>query len=215
MPNVPIRMTIAVAAAALLAACNRGQANSASDSANGALSDTGMPSAMAPANSASTALGSGAMAGAPTSPDAGVLSAVADEDSAEILVARLAETKATSASVKTYARQLATDHAKGLKAADSLASTLSLSAPAMGAKVSGASTVLARLNAMPKGMAFDTAFVNQEVSDHQSDLPNIQQDTTTAQSTAVKALLKKQIGQMRTHLNRGKTIQTELAKKHG
>ena len=226
---------LAVAALALMMGCKK-NSQGASDSANGAVSSS---AAMTPADSAAVApvdsnamvapgtsaalpgtpplpSDTGSMAAmpstSPTSGDAGILASAADDDSSEVIVARFAETMATSPSVKAYAHMLVTDHQKGLHEVNATNTKLSFQPPTYSSKVANANSVIGQLRAMPKGKAFDTAFVNMEVADHQTAISATRQNVTAAQAPAVKTAMRSQVATIQKHLDRGKELQGELAK---
>ena len=120
---------------------------------------------------------------------------------------------AARASVKEYARMLVTDHERALHAIDSTASKLSFGTPMMSSQVAGTDNVIGQLRAMPKGLAFDTAFVNLMVIGHQTAIATARQNESSAQKPEVKAAIHKEIATMQRHLDRAKALQAELEKK--
>lgn len=215
-------VSLAVAALALTVGCHPNNGSASTDSANGSVSSSpGIPSdstAMAmPQVSAAIPstmpVDTGAISSsAPgSSSDAAILSTAAGADSAEILVGRFVETMATKPSVKDYARMLVTDHSHDLRQVDSTSSTLSFGTPMVSTQVA-ANNLIAQLRATPKGVAFDSAFVNAMVTGHKAALITARKNESAAHNLQVKAALRKQIAIMQKHLDRGEALQTELAK---
>lgn len=62
-----------------------------------------------------------------------------------------------------------------------------------------------------KGTAFDTAFVNHEVEDHQQDIEDAKAMTGAARNAEVKAMLEKELSELQKHLD----IARRLVKKGG
>lgn len=242
MSHVRNGVSLAVAALALTVGCSKKSGSSASDSANGAVSSSAAPSpdtsAMAQPNSTAftppidstatkasrvsaalpgtkpmdTGMAHSSASSSASSSDATILSTAADVDSAEVMIARFAETKATRPSVKTYAHMLVMDHEHALHAVDSTASKLSFGTPMVSGQVAGASGIIAQLRTEPSGITFDTAFVNLMVSAHRTALATAQHDERAARKTSVKDDLREEVATMQKHLDRGIALQAELAK---
>jgi putative membrane protein len=198
----------AVALPALVVAMVSAACSSTKDKA----SDT----AAAPASAAATAQ---PVAGDTTQPkrdstasnklsDANILAAEANGDSAEVVIAGLAKTKATSPAVRAYAALLVSDHSKGLAATHALAQKLAITPQAAPQDTTTQSTahVLDRLNGIPKGKAFDTAFVNHEIQDHQQDIQDAQTMSGAATNPEVKNFIDKSLPELNKHLDRAQKI---------
>src|SRR5262249_44800274 len=67
------------------------------------------------------------------------------------------------------------------------------------------------LKAIPKGAAFDTAYVNHEVAYHQAVLSTAQAAQTAAQNQELKDLIAKAIPVIQAHLTKVQDIQTKLS----
>ncbi len=166
---------------------------------------------------AATAESGAAPAGASQSPvepaqfsDANIVFKSAAGDSAEVEIATLAEGKATSAAVKSYAATLVSDHGKGLKEVHALAtkSAITPDMPAGDTTVLATSHVMERLQGIAKGAAFDTAFVNHEVEDYQQDIKDAKAMAGAAKNAQVKGMLEKELPELQKHLD----IAQQLAK---
>lgn len=194
-----------VGAIALLVACSK-RDNYATDSAAGGVGATTTPAAAPlPAPPPST-----------TMTDPNIVAKLATADSGEIKVAKLAQTKAASAPVKAYARELVTDHTNHVKELAALKAKASSSAewknaepaPATDNTKQEADQEYSALQAIPKGLAFDTAFVNREVEDHDKVLNELK--SLQPQNPDLKALIDKTIPVIQRHLDKAKDLQSKL-----
>jgi putative membrane protein len=140
--------------------------------------------------------------------DANILAAEAGGDSAEVVIAGLAKTKATSPAVRAYAALLVSDHSKGLTATHALAQKLSITPQPAPQDTTTQSTghVLDRLNGIPKGKDFDTAFVNHEIQDHQQDIQDAHTMSSAATNPEVKNFIDKSLPELNKHLDRAQKI---------
>ena len=169
------------------------------------MSDTG---AMAGMN----ATPSGA-AGMANMSDANILAVVSLANSNEIGGAKLAQTKATSADVKSFAAEMIKDHSAMQADADKLARQLNITPeapPSAEQMKSEAKATSDSLKAAAKGKAFDTQYVNGEVREHESVLANLKQFEATTQNAQLKDLLGKAIPKVQQHLDRARQLQTAL-----
>ena len=64
---------------------------------------------------------------------------------------------------------------------------------------------------MPKGAAWDKAYIDNEVAVHQSVLNLLQTASTAAQDTSLKALIAKAQPTIQAHLEKAQSIQSKLA----
>lgn len=194
-----------------LVACRSGK-ETTNDSAAGAVGATTSSYGMAGASTGATAA-----AQPPVSPssynDAQILGALQGADSAEIEIAKLAEQKATNPGVKSFARMLVADHGKGASQAKQIAKdSLSAQTPPGDTTATATTHFLDRLGSTAKGMAFDTAFVNHEVEDHQHDIDDAKQMVDAAKNPQVKQLVQKTLPVLQKHLDRAKALQEQFSK---
>lgn len=193
---------LALLGAALVAGCSSKEKTADSTSATTAMTTT---TAMTPAP-ADTAKPAAADPSHFT--DANILAMEITGDSGEVAIATMAKGKATSAAVRSYAGMLATDHAKGMKEATAVATKASItpSAPAGDTTVQAIGNAMTRLQAMPKGADFDSAFVNHEISDHKQDIADANAMKGAAQNADVKALVEKSLPELQKHLDRAQKL---------
>jgi putative membrane protein len=186
-------------ALALIVACSK-RDNYATDSAAGGVGATTTPAAAPPpAPPPST-----------TMTDANIVAKLSMADSAEVKLARLAETKAKAAPVKAYARELATDHSNHLKELAALEKKASLNpaAPSNDNSKQEADQTYSNFQSMAKGLAFDTAFVNHMVADHEKVLSDVK--ALSPQNADLKALIDKTVPTLQKHLDKAKDLQGKL-----
>lgn len=140
--------------------------------------------------------------------DANILAKEAAGDSAEVVIARLAQSRATSPAVRAYAAMLIADHSRSLGEVHALARQVAITpqAPVQDTTVQETAHVLERLRGTPKGTAFDTTFVNHEVEDHQHDIADAHSMRAAAQQAKVKALVEQSLPALQKHLDRAQQI---------
>lgn len=194
---------------ALVVACSKGD-NYATDSAAGGVGATTIPAAAPlPAPPPSTVL-----------TDAGIVAKLAAADSHEVKLAKLVQTKATNAGVKSYARLLVTDHTNHAKELAALEQKAKSSAEWR--NTDQATTQAAtedvkrqtqeefdRFQSLPKGAAFDTAFVNHAVTEHEKVLSEVR--SLQPQNADLKALIDKTVPALQKHLDRAQALQKQLS----
>ena len=191
-----------VCAAILIAGC----------AGNGDKSNTDSTSTATSATSASPASSTPDSANTPVDPahytDPNILAKEITGDSGEVAIATMARDKASSAAVKRYAELLVSDHSKGQKEATELAKNVSISPQtARGDTTTQAiAHAMTRLQGLAKGAAFDTAFVNHEVEDHQQDIKDAQAMSGAANNAQVKALVEKSLPELRKHLDQAQKL---------
>lgn len=167
------------------------------------MSDTG---AMAGANA-------NASANTAAMNDANILSVISMANSNEIGAGKAAQEKATNGDVKSYANDMVKDHTAMQGEADKVAKAAGITAepPANADQMKAhASAEMDSLKAAAKGNAFDTAYINAQVNDHQMVLDHLKQFQTSAQNAQLKDLVTKAIPKVQQHLDRAKQIQTKL-----
>jgi putative membrane protein len=196
------RLTRSIAvlgACALWAACSKGGGNAdsaaAADSAAKAAAAAPTPPAPAPLT------------------DANIAAILDNTNAADSAAGNVAATKGTNAEVKSFGRDMMRDHHALRKAGQDLAAKLNLT-PAM---PSGDTSQTAEqnwqnnLNSLPKGAAFDSAYINHEVAYHQAAIATAQTALTAAQDTSLKALINKAIPNLDAHLKHAQAIQGKLS----
>ena len=192
-----------LAACAALAACTGRDADSgAGGDTLGARRDT--------LSSARTDTGSATTSVSLTDPNiVAILDAVNAADSA---AGALAVRKGTNQDVVEFGRTMMRDHHALRQQGQELARQLNVTPqpPPNDSLQAHAQQAMARLNAIPKGAAFDTAYINHEVMMHQHVLHTAQQAQAAAQNQQLKDLIQKATPNIQQHLTRAQQIQQRL-----
>ena len=170
---------------------------------------------MAGAGSAGT---SGANNGNSSSPasakqmtDAEIFSMVQSVNAGEETAGRLAESKASSADVKAFARDMVRDHSTMNKQGASLASALGVAAkPAAKDSIASANDSLAAQLRTKSGKDFDQAYINAQVEGHSHVLSFLQQAQSQAQNADLKTMVTKAIPDVQKHLDRARALQSKV-----
>jgi putative membrane protein len=194
------RGTALLGACALWAACSK--TDNKADSA-------------AAADSAAKAAAAAAPPPAPTPPpltDANIAAILDAANAADSAAGKIASTKGTRADVKDFGRMMMRDHHALRKQGEDLVKKLNVT-PAMPAgdtSQAAAQHWQDSLNAMPKGAAWDKAYIDHEVSYHQALSQTAQTAQGAAQNAELKDLITKAIPNIQAHLTKAQDIQTKL-----
>ena len=153
-----------------------------------------------------------AMAPSPMS-DANIMYVLDQANAADSSEGSVAATKATDKGVHDFGHTMMTDHHKMRADGQALAKKLNITpAPPVGDKSeSNASSALATLNSTPKGAAWDKAYIDMQVSDHQKVLATAQAALGQAQSPELKDLITKATPIIQKHLDRAMALQKKTA----
>jgi putative membrane protein len=195
---------------ALTACSGGGEKGATGDSAAGSVAmsgDTGMAAgAAATAGTADSAAMGGAVG------DAGIMGTINTSNAAEITTSELARERGSNSQVKTFARDMITEHQKMQKEGDMLAQKANVTAqpPAMADQMQ--QMVVATTDSLKtlNGAAFDQKYMAFQVQSHQMTLDNLRRFETAAQNAELKAMITKAIPAVQGHLERAQKIQTAL-----
>jgi len=181
--------------------------------------------AAAPADS--TAVASGAMGtdsaagmaghtmastpGATALGDADIATVIHEVNAGEIAAGKIAETKASNADVKAYAREMVQAHT-ALDKQDAKAGGQSAAAnAAIRDSVANANrAVSSELQSANSGAEFDKAYLNSQVMGHQNALSFLKAAQNQAQSADVKKLIAAAIPDVQKHLDRARSLQSKV-----
>lgn len=204
---------IALSAATLLVACKpkdnatgdtttaAGAVATGSDSANRARTDSA--NATANANKGWT--------------DGQILGFTATANKGEIAEGKLAETKATNAKVKAFARQLVTDHTAMLSEGTSFAKKNNITADSTKDDVQDlqkdANNEVKELNSKAKGMDWDKNFVDKEIDGHKKVLDKIHDFQNSTQNAQLKEMLTKAAQKVQAHLDKAQALKDSTLNK--
>ena len=166
-------------------------------------------------DSAAAAATAAAPAPAPAAPamtDANIFAVLDAANVADSSDGSVAATKGTSADVKTFGRDMVKDHHALRAEGQALAKKLNVSpeVPAGDNSAAAAAAWHDSLVAMPKGAAFDKAYIDHEVTAHEQVLQKAQTAQTSAQNAELKAMIPKAATKVQEHLDHAKQIQTKL-----
>jgi putative membrane protein len=147
--------------------------------------------------------------------DAQIAAIVVTANQVDIDAGRLAKTKSNNKEVKEFAQRMVTDHTGVNKAATELVRKLKVkpeaSATSRSLKTTGDQT-LKRLKGL-KGAEFDNAYVDNEVTYHQTVLDAIDKTLIpNSKNEELKALLVKVRPAFMAHLEHAQHIQASLEK---
>jgi len=154
-----------------------------------------------------------AVAAAQAPNDAQIAAIVVTANQVDIDAGKLAETHGSSAEVKSFGKQMVTDHTGVNKQATALVTKLKVTPqdnPTAQSLKSGGEKNVANLKSL-KGAAFDKAYVDNEVAYHQQVIDALDKTLIPSASNAeLKALLVKVRPAFVAHLEHAKKIQATL-----
>lgn len=189
---------------ALLGACTLWAACSKSDNGSAGATtaaDTGAAAAAA------------TPAPAPAMNDTTILGTLDALNAADSSAGSVAAKKGTNAQVKSFANRMMRDHHKLRADGQALAKKLNItpSLPSGDTLQQSASKWMDSLNALPKGAAFDTAYINHEVAAHQAVVQILQSAQGAAQDSSLKTAITQAIPLIQAHLTQAQSVQSKLS----
>lgn len=157
-----------------------------------------------------------AQSAAPTDPQIAAIVVAANQ--VDIDAGNLAQSKTHSNEVKAFAQQMVADHGSVNQQATALAQKLGVTPqpnPTSQSLQQGGADNLANLKTL-SGPAFDRAYIDHEVSYHQSVIDALDKTLIPgARNDQLKALLVKVRPAFVAHLEHAKHLQAELGNSHG
>ncbi len=204
---------IALSAATLLVACKpKDNATADTTTAAGAVA-TGSDSA----NKARTDSANNAAKANKEWTDGQILAFTATANKGEIAEGKLAETKATNAKVKAFARQLVTDHTAMLTEGNSFAKKNNITPDSTKDDVrdlaKGANDEVQDLNSKAKGADWDKNFVDKEIDGHKKVLDKIHDFQNATQNAQLKDMLTKAAQKVQQHLDKAQALKDSTLNK--
>jgi putative membrane protein len=155
--------------------------------------ETPPPAGQAPAGAQKAHAEHGTLAAA----DATFVKKAADGGMAEVALAKLAQQKAASEEVKSFAAKLEKDHTQANDDLKQLASQKNITLPDAPSKMHQAQhDKLAALS----GAAFDKAYVAAMLGDHQKDVREFSRVSTSSADADLKAFAAKTLPTLKDHL---------------
>jgi putative membrane protein len=129
--------------------------------------------------------------------DNGFVQKAAEGGAAEIQLAQLAQTKASSQAIKDLANKLVADHTKANDSLKPLATKDNITWPTgLSAKDQAEYNKLQALS----GAEFDREYVNHEIKDHKQDISLFQKESDHGSNTEVKAWAAENLPTLQEHL---------------
>lgn len=198
------RSIAVIGACALWAACSKGE-----NKDDTAAADTSHPAAAATDTGAAAA----AAQATPQLSDANIAAILDNANAADSAAGKIASTKGTRADVKDFGRTMMRDHHALRKQGQDLVKKLKLTPqmPAGDTSAAAATHWQDSLNAMPKGAAWDKAYIDHEVAAHEAVLQTLQTAEAAAQNAELKDLIKKATPNIQAHLDKAKATQQKLS----
>lgn len=139
--------------------------------------------------------------------DKSFLTHAAEGGMAEVEMGKLAQEKGSSAEVKNFGSHMVNDHSQVNSELQSLAQQKGVAVPdKLDAKHQASIDSMKALN----GPAFDKAFVNTMVKDHEKDAAEFREASASAQDPQVKSFADKNLKMIESHLADIKNIQQNL-----
>jgi putative membrane protein len=131
----------------------------------------------------------------------------ADDDLAEIEMAKLALHKASSQQVKGFAQTLVDDHSKTKHQLEKIASNKHIDIPkGLSAKNQATKDWLAKFS----GEQFDNAYMAEMVKDHQQDVATFRYEVNSAQDVDIREFADKSLPTLESRLKQAENIAPEL-----
>jgi putative membrane protein len=122
---------------------------------------------------------------------------------AEVTLGRLATQKAGSQQVRQFGQQMVTDHTQANQELQAIAKQQNLTLPT---KPDSASTAMEQRLQARSGTAFDSAYTQDMVQDHQKDVAEFEREANTGQDPALKAFAQKYLPVLQRHLQMAQQI---------
>ncbi len=166
-----------------------------------------------PATPSGASSGASSMAGQKTADmlkpaDKTFATKVAQDGMAEIELGKLAEQKGSHPQVKSFGERMQTDHAKANDELKTLASEKGVTLPASPNQQQEAlKTKLDKLD----GAAFDRAYADAMVQDHQKAVSEFEKESKSASDADVKAFAAKTLPTLREHLRLAREMKSAVS----
>ena len=160
----------------------------------------------------SMAAGTAGAAGATAAlADADIANVIHEVNAGEIAAGKIAQTKATNADVKAYAREMVTAHtALDKKGAGITGATGASNAAIRDSVVSANDAMASQLQSANSGADFDRAYIDGQVLGHQNTLSFLQAAQNQAQNADLKSMIGAAIPDVQKHLDRAKALQSKV-----
>ncbi len=126
---------------------------------------------------------------------------------AEVKLGQLAADKATNPDVKAFGQQMVDDHSKANNDLKSAAESENMTLPTdVNAKQQAMYDKLSKMS----GAAFDKAYVNDMVKDHEEDVKEFQKEASNGKDPKIKDFASTTLPVLQGHLSKIKGIQSSM-----
>ena len=160
---------------------------------------------------AGTAGAAGAAGATAALADADIANVIHEVNAGEIAAGKIAQTKATNADVKAYAREMVTAHTALDKKGASITGATGASNAAIRDSVVNANEAMAsQLQSASSGAAFDKTYIDGQVMGHQNTLNFLQAAQNQAQNAELKSMITAAIPDVQKHLDRARELQSKV-----
>jgi putative membrane protein len=145
-----------------------------------------------------------------TSPDARFVLQAAEGGMMEVAKGKLAAQKGAHEGVKQFGQKMVDDHTKASDELKAIASGKNITLPGE-MPPSPMPAMLAKLEKL-EGAAFDRAYVDDQVRDHEKTIALFEREAKTGQDAELKAFAEKTLPTLKEHLTMVQDLKTKLAK---
>jgi putative membrane protein len=122
---------------------------------------------------------------------------------AEVQTAQLAQQRASSQQVKQFADRMITDHTQANTELQQIAEQENVTQPS---QPTGKDTAAAKKLSGLNGAAFDKAYAQDELSDHQQDVALFRKEASSGQDPALKSFAQKTLPILQQHLQMAQAL---------
>ena len=148
--------------------------------------------------------------------DGQILAFAAAANHGEIAEGTLAQTKATNAAVKAYAREMVTDHKAMLAEGQAFASKNNITPDSTKGDITDlmkeSQEEVKELTEKAKGADWDKEFIDHEIEAHKKVLEKLQNATQATTNPELKDMLTKATGKVQQHLTKAEDIKANTLK---
>ena len=149
-------------------------------------------------------------AGATALGDADIANVIHEVNAGEIAAGKIAETKASNAEVKAYARDMVQAHTALDKQDTKVGCQAAANAAIRDSVVNANRAASSELQSANSGAEFDKAYINSQVQGHQNALSFLQAAQNQTQNADMKKLIAAAIPDVQKHLDRAKSLQSKI-----
>lgn len=143
--------------------------------------------------------------------DARFVKEAAQGGMAEVKLGQLVQEKGTNESVKNFGKRMADDHAKANDKLKEAASKESIPVPGdIGPKNQATYDRLSKLS----GAAFDRAYAQDMVKDHQMDVSEFQKEANGGKNDSIKSFASETLPTLQDHLKQAKEMMKTVGSTH-